>query len=56
LHIILVIIAVIVGIGLAILLIWKLLTSIKDAREYKNFQKESQNAHFSSVRKIVSDF
>uniref|UniRef100_F6QBL6 Integrin beta n=1 Tax=Ciona intestinalis TaxID=7719 RepID=F6QBL6_CIOIN len=42
-YIIIGIIAAIVGIGLAILLIWKLLTSIKDAREYKNFQKESQN-------------
>ncbi|XP_076824763.1 integrin beta-3-like [Clavelina lepadiformis] len=42
-YIIIGIIAAIVGIGLAILLIWKLLTSIKDAREFKNFQKESQN-------------
>nr|CAB3257355.1 integrin beta-1 [Phallusia mammillata] len=42
-YIIIGIIAAIVGIGLAILLIWKLLTSIKDAREYKNFQKDAQN-------------
>ena len=50
LHIILGIIAAIVGIGLAILLIWKLLTSIKDAREFKNFQKESQNPRWQGVR------
>ena len=47
--IIIAIVAAIVGIGLAILLIWKLLTSIKDAREFKNFQKESANAKWQAV-------
>nr|XP_039253013.1 integrin beta-1-B-like [Styela clava] len=47
-YIIIGIIAAIVGIGLAILLIWKLLTSIKDAREYKQWQKEVQGAKWES--------
>ena len=48
-YIIIGIIAAIVGIGLAILLIWKLLTSIKDAREYKQWQKEVQSAKWETV-------
>lgn len=47
-YIIIGIIAAIVGIGLAILLIWKLLTSIKDAREYKQWQKEVQSAKWET--------
>lgn len=48
-YIIIGIIAAIVGIGLAILLIWKLLTSIKDAREYKQWRKEVQTAKWETV-------
>ena len=48
-YVILGIIAGIVLIGLALLLIWKLVTSIKDAREFKNFQKETQNAKWQAV-------
>ena len=51
-YVIIGIIAAIVLIGLVILLLWKLFTSIKDAREFKNFQKESQNAKWQAVRPV----
>jgi len=38
--------AAVVGIGIAALLIWKGYTSMKDAAEYKNFIRESQNVKF----------
>jgi len=44
--IIIVIIAAIVGIGLALLFVWKLLTGIKDEREFKKFQEETKNPGF----------
>jgi len=41
--IILGVIAGIVGIGLALLLIWKLLATIQDRRDFANFEKDRQN-------------
>jgi len=40
------VIAAIVGIGIAALLVWKVYTSMKDAREYNQFIQESQNVKF----------
>jgi len=40
------VILAVVGIGIAALLVWKVYTSMKDAREYKNFIRESQNVKF----------
>ena len=48
--------AAVVGIGIAALLIWKGYTSMKDAAEYKNFIRESQNVKFEGVRKVVCGF
>ena len=43
------VIAAIVGIGIAALLVWKVYTSMKDAREYNQFIQESQNVKFEGV-------
>ena len=46
------IIGIVVGIllvGLALLMIWRLLTAIHDRREFKNFEKERTNARWESV-------
>ena len=43
------VILAVVGIGIAALLVWKVYTSMKDAREYKNFIRESQNVKFEGV-------
>lgn len=41
----------IVLIGLALLLIWKLLMIIHDRREFAKFEKEKMNAKWDTVRK-----
>nr|AAG25994.1 integrin beta chain [Podocoryna carnea] len=48
LAIILGVIAGIVGIGLALLLIWKLLATIQDRREFAKFEKDRQNPKWDS--------
>ncbi|XP_065644709.1 integrin beta-1 isoform X3 [Hydra vulgaris] len=48
LAIILGVIAGIVGIGLALLLIWKLLATIQDRREFARFDKETKNAKWNT--------
>jgi len=49
LGIVLGVIAAIVLIGLAILLLWKLLTTIHDRREFARFEKERMNARWDTV-------
>ncbi|XP_034672073.1 integrin beta-PS isoform X2 [Drosophila subobscura] len=48
LGIVLGVIAAIVLVGLAILLLWKLLTTIHDRREFARFEKESMNAKWNA--------
>lgn len=43
------VIAAIVLIGMAILLLWKLLTSIHDRREFARFEKEKMMAKWDTV-------
>lgn len=50
LGIILGVIATIVLIGLAILFLWKLLTTIHDRREFARFEKERAMAKWNTVR------
>lgn len=52
LGIILGVIAAIVLIGLAILLLWKLLTTISDRREFAKFEKERMMAKWDTVSGI----
>lgn len=49
LGIVLGVIAAIVLVGLAILLLWKLLTTIHDRREYARFEKERMSAKWDTV-------
>ena len=49
LGIVLGVIAAIVLVGLAILLLWKLLTTIHDRREFARFEKERMNARWDTV-------
>lgn len=57
LGIVLGVIAAIVLIGLAFLLLWKLLTTIHDRREFARFEKERMNAKWDTVRiKLFSYF
>lgn len=49
LGIVLGVIAAIVLVGLAILLLWKLLTTIHDRREFARFEKERMNAKWDTV-------
>ena len=52
-NILAIVLGVIVGIvlvGLALLLIWKLLTTIHDRREFAKFEKERQQAKWDTVR------
>lgn len=49
--IVLFVIAAIVLIGLAMLLLWKLLTTIHDRREFARFEKERMMAKWDTVRK-----
>ncbi len=44
------VVAGIVLIGLALLLIWKLLMIIHDRREFAKFEKEKMNAKWDTVR------
>ncbi len=44
------VVAGIVLIGLALLLIWKLLMIIHDRREFAKFEKEKMNARWDAVR------
>ena len=56
-NILAIVIGVIVGIvlvGLALLLIWKLLTTIHDRREYAKFEKERQMARWDTVSRLTS--
>lgn len=39
----------IVAVGLAILLVWKLVTTISDKRELARFEKETQDAKWDTV-------
>lgn len=50
LGIVLGVIASIVLIGLALLFLWKLLTTIHDRREFAKFEKERQSAKWDTVR------
>lgn len=50
LGIVLGVIAAIVLIGLAMLLLWKLLTTIHDRREFARFEKERMMAKWDTVR------
>ena len=42
----------IVFVGLALLLIWKLLTTIQDRRELASFEKERKNAKWDTVSQL----
>ena len=42
----------IVAVGLALLLIWKMLTMIHDRREFAKFEKERQNATWEVVMRF----
>lgn len=53
LGIILGVIAAIVLIGLAILLLWKLLTTISDRREFAKFEKERMMAKWDTVSGLI---
>ena len=46
----------IVVIGLILLLIWRLFTTIHDRREFAKFEKETQNAKFDTVSIIFGLF
>ena len=46
----------IVVIGLILLLIWRLFTTIHDRREFAKFEKETQNAKFDTVRWSLDGF
>lgn len=52
LAIILGVIAGIILIGLILLLIWKLLVTIHDQREYAKFEKERQQAKWDMVSEL----
>lgn len=52
LGVVLGVIAAIVLIGLAILLLWKLLTTINDRREFARFEKERMMAKWDTVSKV----
>ena len=54
LAIVLGVIGGIIAIGLALLLIWKLLVTIHDRREFAKFEKERQNAKWDMVRSFFS--
>lgn len=54
LGIVLGVIAAIVLIGLAILLLWKLLTTIHDRREFARFENERRMAKWDTVMKFFS--
>lgn len=56
LGIVLGVIAAIVLIGLAILLLWKLLTTIHDRREFARFEKERMNAKWDTVNYLILFF
>ncbi len=47
------VVAGIVLIGLALLLIWKLLMIIHDRREFAKFEKEKMNAKWDTVRCLI---
>lgn len=53
LGIVLGVIAAIVLVGLAILLLWKLLTTIHDRREFARFEKERMNAKWDTVSLVT---
>lgn len=44
------VVGAIVLLGLAMLLLWKLLTSVHDRREYTRFEKEKAQASWEKVR------
>lgn len=52
LGIIMGVIGAIVLIGMALLLLWKLLTTISDRREFAKFEKERMIAKWDTVSKI----
>jgi integrin beta 1 len=56
LGIVLGVIAAIVLIGLAMLLLWKLLTTIHDRREFARFEKERMMAKWDTVSFIMIDY
>lgn len=56
LGIVLGVIAAIVLIGLAILLLWKLLTTIHDRREFAKFEKERRSAKWDTVSLMSCDY
>lgn len=47
------VIAAIVLIGMAILLLWKLLTTIHDRREFARFEKEKMMAKWDTVSILI---
>lgn len=48
------VIGAIVLIGLALLLLWKLLTTIHDRREFAKFENERQMAKWDTVSQVLS--
>lgn len=54
LGIVLGVIAAVVLVGLALLLLWKLLTTIHDRREFARFEKERMMAKWDTVRLCIS--
>lgn len=47
------VIAAIVLIGMAVLLLWKLFTTIHDRREFARFEKERMMAKWDTVRELI---
>lgn len=56
LGIVLAVIAAVVLIGLAVLLLWKLLTTIHDRREFARFEKERMMAKWDTVSSALKIF
>ena len=50
------VIGAIVAVGLALLLMWKVLTTIHDRREYARFEKERMMAKWDTVSNIFLKF
>ena len=48
------VIGAIVAVGLALLLMWKVLTTIHDRREYAQFEKERMMAKWDTVSCVTS--
>ena len=49
------VIGAIVAIGLALILMWKVFTTIHDRREFARFEKERMMAKWDTVRNLLAD-